>query len=363
MSDDKIPLARPSLGAAESAALQAVLDSGRLVNGPRCVQLERMLAQRCGRRHAVAVASGTAALELSLWALGVGNGDEVVVPAFGFPAAAHAVVARGAAPIPADVEAATWNLDPHSAAAAITRSTRAVIAIDQLGLVAETSELSELGVDIVADSACSLGGTDSAGVGGGGYGRLAILSFHPRKLVTTGEGGAVLCDDDELAAALQQLRNLGQSSPGAFARIGTNARMSELHAAVGCVQMERLDAMLAERRLLAQGYDERLEPLIRAGRLSVQAVPAGAQHSYQTYAVRLADGVSRDEVRARLLDADIETGPATYAFTELGVFAEWERPMPVSAALHARGLALPLYIGMRSSELDRVAAALTEVIG
>ena len=366
MSADRIPLARPALGEAELAAVRAVIGSGRLVNGPRAEQFEDMLAKLCGRRHAVAVASGTSALELSFWALEIGPGDEVLIPAFVFPAAAHAVVARGATPVPVDVDAGDWNLDPAAARAAVTEHTRACVGIDQFGLVTESAPLEQLardaGLRIIGDSACAIGGSNSTGVAGGGYGALSILSFHPRKLVTTGEGGCVLTDDDDLAAAVRQLRNLGQAGPGQFARIGTNARLSEIEAAIGCVQLGRLDALLAERRLLADGYLERLAPLANSGRISPQHVPAGALHSYQTFVVLLAQGVDRDAVRAALHRADIESGPGTYAFTRLEPFSAFARPMPVSDALHDRSLALPLYSGMRSGELDRVAVALTEAL-
>lgn len=366
MSSERIPLARPALGAAELAAVQAVVASGRLVNGPRAEQFEEMLARRCGRRRAVAVASGTAALELSMWALGIGAGDEVLIPAFGFPSAAHAAAARGATPVAVDVGAGDWNLDPAAARRAVTERTRACVGIDQFGLVAESEPLDALvrdtGVPVIGDSACSLGGVNSAGVPGGGYGALSILSFHPRKLVTTGEGGCVLTDDDALADAVRELRNLGQAGPGKFTRIGTNARLSEIEAAIGCVQLERLDTLLAERRLLADGYLERLAPLEKSGQISLQHVPPGASHSFQTFVVQLADGADRAAVRAALDAADIESGPGTYAFTRLDVFAAAARPMPVSDALHDRSLALPLYSGMRSAELDRVAAALAEAL-
>jgi dTDP-4-amino-4,6-dideoxygalactose transaminase len=366
VSGDKIPLARPSVGDAEAAALARVLGCGRLVSGPENERFERMLADRCGRANAVAVSSGTVALELSLWVLGVGEGDEVLVPAFGFPSAASAAARCGAVPVAVDVDRATWNLDVADAGAVATDKTRAVVGIDQFGLVADAAQLETFarGADLhlVADSACSLGGADAAGVRGGGYGELSILSFHPRKVVTTGEGGAVLCDDDGLAAELRKLRNVGQAGAGRFDRLGTNARLSELAAAIGSVQLSRLDDMLAERRLLAEGYLERLAPLRESGRLSTQHVPAGAKHSYQTFAVVLSESYSRDAVRSQLDEAGVESGPGTYAFTRLDAFRDRVRPVPAADSLHDRSLALPLYVGMRSAELDRVVAALTEAL-
>jgi perosamine synthetase len=365
----RIPLARPALGDAEIAAAERVMRSGRLVLGPEVERFEEALAARCRRRHAVAVSSGTAALELALWVLGIGAGDEVVVPAFGFPAAANAVRARGATAVPVDVDEAGWNLDPESVRGALGQRSRAIVSIDQFGLVAEPDPLAELaarnGLDLIDDAACALGGTSAGGVPGGGYGVIATLSFHPRKLVTTGEGGAVLTDDGGLAGELRRLRNHGQSAPGRFERLGTNARLSELAAAIGRVQLERLDAALAERRLLADGYRRRLAPLAEAGRISLQDPPAGAMHAYQTFATRLAPDLDRDAVRAALDAAGIESGPATYAFHRLASHAGIARPVSLARAdaLHDRALALPLYPGMRSAELDRVSEALAGAVG
>lgn len=367
-ADERIPLARPALGDAEIAAAERAMRSGRLVLGPEVEGFEAALAARCGRRHAIAVASGTAALELALWVLGVGAGDEVLVPSFGFPAAANAVRSRGASAVPVDVDGSSWNLDPESVRGALGQKSRAIVSIDQFGLVAEHAPLAELaarnGLELIDDAACALGGVSATGVPGGGYGVIATLSFHPRKLVTTGEGGAVLTDDETLARELRALRNHGQSAPGRFERLGTNARLSELAAAIGRAQLERLDTVLAERRLLAEGYRRRLAPLATAGRISWQEPPPRAMHAYQTFALRLAPDLDRDAVRAALAAADIESGPATYAFHRLPSHAGIARPVSLaqSDALHDRGLALPLYLGMRSAELDRVCEALARAV-
>lgn len=368
VAGEAIPLARPALGDAEIAAAERAMRSGRLVLGPEVEAFEAALAARCGRRHAIAVASGTAALELALWVLGVGAGDEVLVPSFGFPAAANAVRARGATAVPVDVAADSWNLDPESVRGALGQRSRAIVSIDQFGLVTEHDPISELaarnGLELIDDAACALGGVSAAGVPGGGYGIIATLSFHPRKLVTTGEGGAVLTDDGGLAGELFALRNHGQTSPGRFERLGTNARMSEVAAAIGRAQLERLDAALAERRLLAEGYRRRLAPLGAAGRISWQHPPPRAMHAYQTFATRLAPDLDREAVRAALAAAGIESGPATYAFHRLASHAGIARPVALaeSDALHDRGLALPLYLGMRSAELDRVCEALAQAV-
>ncbi len=364
----RIPLARPSIGDGEIAASQRALLSGRLVLGRENERFEARLAAITGRRHAIAVASGTAALELGLWALDVAPGDEVIVPSFGFVAAANAVARLGATPVPADVAAGDWNIDVDGIAELVTERTRAIVSIDQLGLVAESAPLEALaeaqGIPLLDDAACGFSGCDSTGRPGGGYGRCATFSFHPRKVITTGEGGAIVCDDDELAASLRALRNHGQAGRGRFVRRGTNARLGEIAAAIGCAQLDRLDAMLAERQLLAKAYRQRLAKLVSDDRISWQAVPNRAVHTFQTFAVLLSRDIDRARVVAHLEDHAIEAGAATYAFHRLESFAGvgGGRALPVSDALHDRSLALPFFIGMRSAALDRVADCLAEAV-
>lgn len=370
VSEGRIPLARPALGDPELAAAERVLRSGRLVLGPEIERFEQALAARTGRAHAIAVGSGTTALELALWALGIGAGDRVLVPSFGFPAAANAAARLGAEVVPVDVDPDTWAMHPEAARAACA-GARALVAIDPFGLVADPAPLEALcaehGLSLVDDAACALGATSAGGAVGGGYGVAATLSFHPRKLITTGEGGAILCDDEALAGRLRRLRNQGQSGRGVFPEPGTNARLAEIAAAIGTAQLARLDAMIAERRLLVEGYRRRLAPLAAGGRISWQDEPTGAMHTYQTFAVVLHDHLERDAVIRALDAAGIESGPATYAVHRLEAWAELPAVragrFPVSDRLHDRGLALPLYVGMRTAELERVCEALVHAVG
>lgn len=406
-----IPLARPCLGDGETEAVTRVLASGRLVLGPENQQFEESLATLAGRKHAVCVTSGSTALELALWALDVpwpavhratgawlgrrtDNAEtraekfSVIVPAGGFPAAANAVLRLGAMPIPVDIDAASWTLDLgavddvlHDAMLGYGGEKRgdvfieAIVSIDTFGLVAEGEALEMLagqyGVTVLDDAACSLGGSDSHGIAGGGYGVAGTFSFHPRKVITTGEGGAVVCDDDELAARLRELRNQGQSFGNAgrvrrFVRPGSNARLSEMAAAIGNVQLAQLDTWLRERELLCAGYRERLADAREAGLLSWQEIPEGSSPACQTFAVLLDRRFDRDRVQAHMAAYGVETGVALFALNRLDCYETLpliaNRRFPVAEALHDRGLALPLFSGLRSGELDKISESLLEAL-
>lgn len=311
------------------------------------------------------MSSGTTALELALWSLDVGAGDTVLVTAFGFPAAANAVAARGGKAIAIDVHIDSWLMDFERAAASVTADTKAIVTIDQLGAVTSAADIEALeartGIPVIADAACGLGGRDAVGRPGGAGGIMATLSFHPRKLVTTGEGGAVVCDDDDLANRLRQLRNHGQVGGGRFASVGTNARLDECSAAIGCAQLARLEAMLAERRMLADGYRQRLATLQERGRLRWQVLGGQSSHAYQSFSLLLDETCDRASVIAQLQDKEIGCGVATYSFAEIGIHPE-AGDAPIARELHERAISLPLYIGMRSAELDRVCDALTEAL-
>ncbi|MCP4445741.1 MAG: DegT/DnrJ/EryC1/StrS aminotransferase family protein [Myxococcales bacterium] len=362
---ETIPLARPSIGDAERSAAQRVLSGTQLTSGPELKRFEALLAETSGRSHAIAMSSGTSALELALWAIGVGPGDAVLVTAFGFPAAANAVAARGATPVAVDVHEQSWLMDFEAAARAANSSTKAIVTIDQLGAVTSSREIDSLqlrtSLPVLSDAACGLGGTDADGRPGGVAGRMATFSFHPRKLITTGEGGAVVCDDEELAIRLRELRNHGQVGNGRFAGIGTNARLDECGAAIGCAQLARLAPMLTERRMLVDGYHQRLEHLRESGKLRWQVLADGSQHANQSFSIVLEKRLGRDAVVGALQAKGIGCGVATYSFAEIGIHKE-AGLAPVAKSLHEGALSLPLYIGMRSAELDRVCDALAEVL-
>ncbi|NOY90130.1 MAG: DegT/DnrJ/EryC1/StrS aminotransferase family protein [Deltaproteobacteria bacterium] len=356
-----IPLARPQLGKTEARAVQEVLESGMLVQGQRVSAFECELALRAGREFAVAVSSGTSALLLGLQALGVGAGDEVLCPALSWPSPAHAIRLLGATPVLVDVDPEDWNGAPEAYAEARSSRTKLALVIDQFGNPVRRAELDDVVGDlpVVEDAACALG-SHFEDAPCGSFGVLSTLSFHPRKLLTTGEGGACLTDDAELAARLRALRNHGQSAPGEFLEAAGNHRMTEIAAAIGLCQLARLDAMLDQRAKLAERYVAALEAL--ALDLRVQRSPRGVRSNRQTMAVWLPDSAPpRPEVMQRMRDLGVGAGILSYSLARLPHLL-CPAETPVADALADRGLALPLFEGMSAQEVDQVVEALKQAL-
>ncbi|MDQ2984996.1 MAG: DegT/DnrJ/EryC1/StrS family aminotransferase [Actinomycetota bacterium] len=349
-----IRLAWPDVGPEELEAVAAALESGRLTMGPRLAEFETELARVCGREYAVGVANGTAALHLAALALGIGEGDEVIVPAYTFPATANVVALAGARPVLVDVDPATMNLDLGKVYDAVTPRTRAVIAVHLFGRPLDWEELQNAippDVHLVEDAAGALGAR-WRGMPCGGLGEPGCLSFHPRKIVTTGEGGAILCGSEELAQRTRALRNHGQVAEGDFAEPGLNYRLSELHAAIGLTQLRRLDELLAVRARLAEAYNERLSGIVQT-----PSANEGDVHGWQAYVVQLD---RRDEALAALRQAEIEAQIGTYALHRQPPYAD-QGEFPGADAAFERALALPLHSRLTESDLDRVADVLSRV--
>lgn len=348
-----IRLARPDVGDAELAAVAEVLASGQLTMGPRVPEFEAALARACEVEHAVAVSSGTAALHLAVLALGLGPGDEVVVPAYTFPATANAVELCGARAVLADVDPATFNVTPASVTAALTPRTKAVLAVHLFGRPLDWDALRAAvpaEVPILEDAAGALGAR-SQGRACASLGPLGCLSFHPRKIVTTGEGGAITTDDPELADACRRLRHHGirTTPPFDIGKPGLNYRLADVLCALGTPQVERLDELLAARDRVAAGYTERLRDVVA----TPDAAP-GDRHGWQAYVVRLA---RRDEALEALRADGIEAQIGTYALHRLSAYAD-RGLFPGADEAFATALALPFHTQLTEAELDRVAAAL-----
>lgn len=354
-----IRLAKPWIGPPELEGVAAVLESGMLVMGARVAELEERLAALCGRRHAVVCGSGTAALELALEALEVCDGA-VLCPDLSWPSPAHAICRRGARPQLVDVDARTWNASATALASGRTMETRAAIVIDQFGSPADHPAIEAAldGLPLIVDAACSLGAS-VAGRPSPSYGAIACLSFHPRKLMTTGEGGACLTDDDDLAERLRLLRNHGQRGPGDFGEPAGNHRLTEMAAAMGLAQLDRLDAIVSRRRALAARYREAF-----AGFELQQPAPR-AEGNWQTFGVVLPDGADRDAVVSGMRDAGVEAGRLSYALHAIGSLAGRVSggPFPVAERIERQGLALPLHPLLEDGERDQVIETFLRVSG
>jgi dTDP-4-amino-4,6-dideoxygalactose transaminase len=382
MGSSGIPVMRPWLGAEEAEAAAEVIRSGWVAQGPRVAAFEAAVAARVGAEHAVALSSCTTALHLALVVLGIGPGDEVVVPSLSFIATANAVRYVGATPVFADVEAATGNLTAKTVEQVIGPATRALLVVHQGGVPAPLGELRTLcdsfGIALVEDAACALGSTyEGAPVGQGA--ELAAFSFHPRKLLTTGEGGMLTTDRADWAARARRLREHGMSVSAAdrhaagrlvleqYLETGYNYRMTDLQAAIGLVQLGRLDAMVARRRALARRYHQRLA---QVPGLAMVGDPPWGTTNYQSFWILLPDDfpVTRNQLLERLLAAGISARrgimashlePA-YAYSPgagpgAGAGGTWRSAeLPETERLTSRSLILPLFHDLTEADQDRV---------
>jgi perosamine synthetase len=350
---DVIRLAWPDLGEQELAAVAEVLESGQLTMGPKVAEFEAELARVCEVEHAVAVSSGTAALHLTMLALELGPDDEVIVPAYTFPATANVVALVGARPVLVDVDPETMNVRPEAVAAAVTDRTRAVLVVHLFGRPARWEEIGAAipdGVVLIEDAAGALGAR-RGGRACGGLGRLGCLSFHPRKIVTTGEGGAITTDDGDLAETLRSLRHHGWREADMPAP-GFNYRLPDILCALGVTQLRRLEQLLEERERLAAAYRDRLD-----GRVQLPSADEGDRHGWQAYIVQLE---RRDAALDALRSAGIQAQIGTYALHRLGAYSD-QGPFPGADAAYERALALPFHNRLTEQEVDRVASVLTSL--
>lgn len=379
-------IAFPKFGEEEIALLRECLDSKWVTQGPMTQRFEKLIAQRHSVRHALATTSCTAALHLATAALGLGPGDEVVVPAFTWITSAHCAEYTGAKAVFADIDPRTYNIDPAALEAAIGPNTRAVVAVHLFGLAADMDPILAIArrhnLAVIEDAACGIGSTYK-GKSVGSIGTLGCFSFHPRKVVTTGEGGAVTTNDDGLAEIVSSIRNhgatglpptesepIGPWSMARFDRIGFNLRLSDIQAAVGVAQMARLDELLTERHRLAQRY---LELLADESQLTLPfADEAYGFHSFQSFVVRVNEGgrSRRNQVMSVLQAKDIATRPGTHAVHRLGYYRDKYNlkpdQFPVAAASEDTTITLPLFPDMTEQQqmmvVENLRAGLSQAI-
>jgi perosamine synthetase len=366
-AQELIPLARPVLGAAEEAAVLEVLRSGQLSLGPRVAAFEEAFAARTGALHASAVSSGTAALHLGLRAVGVEPGDEVVTTPFSFVASANVILYEHARPVFADIDPVTLNLDPEAAAAAITPRTSALLPVHIFGYPADVPALEAHGLPIVEDACEALGARHADGVAVGGRGHPAAFGFYANKQITTGEGGMLVMGSPEHKARVDSERNQGRAPDMGWLdhdRLGFNYRLTDLQCALGMVQLERLDKLLAGRARAASWYREAL-----AGIEGLQLPcedQGGNVRGWFVFVVQLPVGTDRDATIRALRELGVQSKPYLPAIHLMSFYRErfGHRPgeFPVCEAVAERSVALPFFPAMTEGQVARVAEALGAVL-
>jgi perosamine synthetase len=376
----EIPFSRPYFRGDEGAAVAEVVASGWVSQGPRVREFEAAFAERVGAAEAVATTNCTTALQLALYVSGVGPGDEVIVPSLSFIATANAVWQNGGTPVFADVDPLTGNIDAAAIERVITSRTRAIMPVHQLGLPADMDPILELaqsrGLAVVEDAACAIGATyRSRPIGS--LGPPACFSLHPRKVITTGEGGMITAQDGEVAERLRQLRqhamdvsDLARHSARdvvieSYPERGWNARMTDMQAALGLCQLEVLDEILDARRRLAGRYTAALEQLPW---LEPPYEPEYAERTWQSYAVRLLSGapVGRTELMRLLLRDGVASRRGVMAIHHEQAYAGLDVDLPHTDAVTSETLMLPLFAGMSDEQqdyvIDRLASHVTALV-
>lgn len=367
-ADEVIPLARPVIGDRERELVDEVLRSRQLSLGPTVTRFEEMWADRLGVRHAVACSSGTAGLHCCLHAAGVGPGDEVITSSFSFVASGNVIVYTGATPVFAEVDSLTFNMDPAAVEAAITPRTKAILIVDIFGYPAEVPALIEIaerhGLAIVEDACQSIDG-DYDGRKLGTFGHPTVYGFYANKQLTTAEGGVIFTDDPDLYRRLKSLTNQGRSDDGAWlvhSRLGFNYRLSDVHAAIGIAQIERLDWMQDARARIAGMYQERMAEID-----GVTPMFEGPQRrSWFVYAPRLDPGLDRDRIIGRLETEGISAKPYLPCI-HLQPYYQQDHghgpgELPITEAISASTIALPFFCELTDEQVARVCDGMDRAI-
>jgi perosamine synthetase len=365
---EPIPLAKPVLGEAEEQAVLDVLRSGQLSLGPRVPAFEQAFATTVHAAHGSAVSSGTAGLQLALRAVGVADGDEVVTSPLSFVASANVCVMERARPVFADIDPVTLTLDPSAAAAAVTDRTTAILPVHIFGYPTAMVELEALGLPIVEDACEALGARYADGAPVGGRGHPAVFGFYANKQMTTGEGGMVTTADPSVKARIDSERNQGRAPDMDWLdhdRLGFNYRLSDIACALGLAQLSRLDEMNAGRTRVAELY---YDGLAGVEGLSLPCVDQGSERrGWFVFVVQLPSGVDRDATIRALAESGIQSKPYLPAIHLMAYYREQfghrEGEFPVCETVAAQSVALPFFAEMTSGQVERVCAALREILG
>jgi dTDP-4-amino-4,6-dideoxygalactose transaminase len=379
----RIPISKPYFGEEEKKAVLEPLETGWVVQGPKVREFERLFEQFQGCRHAIATTSATTALHLALLSVGVKPGDEVIVPAFTHPATANVVGSMGAKPVFVDVRLQDFNIDPERIEERISKKTKAIVPVHLFGCPADMDPILELAsrfdLKVVEDAACAHG-AEYHGTMVGIMGRCGVFSFHPRKVITTGEGGMLTTNDELLAAEVSILRSHGESLSDEvrhradeviypdYGSLGYNYRMTDLQAAVGTEQMRKLPHILRERGRIASRYMELLAELEEDGFVGLPRQEYGTVHVFQSFVILLKEKVekSRDKLSNELNKIGIATRKGTYHVPGTRFYRETfgfrAGDFPNSEWAEKRSLAIPLYVPMTDEEVGYVVEHLRQTI-
>ncbi len=363
-----IRLTIPDVSDDEIQQVGELLKSGYWVQGKTVAELESAVSNYLGMKHAVAVSSGTAALHLALLALSMGKGDEVIIPDFTFPATANVVKLAGADPVVVDIDPKTLNIDPIAIEKAVTRRTKAIMPVHVFGIPCNIDAISAIArkydLSVIEDAACALGSLYKKKPCGT-LGIVGCFSFHPRKIIATGEGGMLVTHSDAIAHSARLLRNHGltyDAGRPTFTHIGFNYRMTEIEALLGLQQMKKIDAMIEHRRMLASTYHAALKD---CAMITLPVPDEETAQNYQSYVVLLKDPSARHRVMNDLRAEGIETTIGTYAIHREPAFCEMrltDDEMPHSAYAADASITLPLHAKMNRLDVEKVARSLQKVV-
>jgi len=372
-----IPITKPDLGEEEIYLVAQVIDSGWVSQGPKVAEFEEIFAHYVGSRYAVATTSCTTALHAALSVSSIGPGDEVILPSLSFIATANSVLYCGAKPVFVDVDPETCNIDAAKIENAVTTKTRAIMPVHQMGMPADLDSIKAIAKKknllIIEDAACAIG-SEYQNTKIGGYGNIACFSFHPRKIITTGEGGMITTDERAIAERLRRFRHHGMSVSDierhmantviieTYPELGYNYRMTDIQAAIGIEQMKKLPSILDARKQRARIYDTELGNIPH---IKITKVPSYARHNYQSYWIELLDSapVDRNTLMAKLLEKGIATRRGIMAIHREPCYGAYSgMHLPNTDKLTENTLLLPLYPRLSDEEQTFIINSLKEIL-
>ena len=361
-----INIAAPVIDSEERRAVNEVIESGMLAQGPKVAELEKNWAEYCGVKHALAVNSGTAAIHCALYAAGVKEGDEVITTPYSFIATINPILMLGARPVLVDIDEETFNIDVSKIEAAITEKTKAIVPVDLYGQPCDWAELQEIAkkhdLKIIED-ACQAIGAEYKGIKAGALGDFGCFSLYATKNIMCGEGGIVTTNSDEASAAIRSFRQHGMVAPYEYADLGYNYRMSDLHGAIAVEQLRKVDRFTAQRQRNASLLNEALAGVKG---IELPRVADNRSHVYHQYTILLDEGISRDEFVAKLREKGVGAGvyypKPLHAYPHIAKLGYEAGDFPVAEDLAARVVSLPVHPKVTDEDIEVIAAAVKESV-